>query len=51
MNRKDAIDACRYIMQGPRAYEAERLERIADALVPWTEEKAQGLLAGSGHSE
>jgi len=51
MNRNQAIDACRYIMQGPRAYEAERLERIADALEPWTEEKAQWLLAGSGHSE
>jgi hypothetical protein len=51
MNRKDAIDTCRYIMAGPRAYEAERLDRIADALLPWTEERAQNLLAGSGHSE
>ena len=51
MNRKDAIDACREIMMGPRAYESERLDRIAEALLPWTEEKAQWLLAGTGHSE
>ena len=51
MNRKEAIDACRYIMAGPRAYEMERLDRIAEALLPWTEEQAQYLLAGTGHTE
>jgi Phage portal protein, SPP1 Gp6-like len=51
MNRQQAIDSARYIMAGPRAYEAERLDRIAEALLPWTEEQAQRLLAGTGHSE
>lgn len=51
MNREQAIDHCRYILQGPRAYESERLDRIAEALKPWTEEKAQWLLADTGHAE
>ena len=45
MNKKDAIEACRYIMQGPRAYESDRLDRIANSLLPWTNERAQALLA------
>ena len=51
MNREQAIDACRHIMAGPRAYELDRLDRIACALLPWTAEKAQALLAGTGHTE
>ena len=51
MNKHDAIEMTRHIMTGPRAYEMERLDRIADSLTPWNEEKAQYLLAGSGHSE
>jgi Phage portal protein, SPP1 Gp6-like len=51
MNRETAINTCREIMAGPRAYEMERLDKIADALLPWTEEHAEFLLAGSGHSE
>ena len=41
MNRDKVIDAVRYIMQGPRAFEADRLERIAEAIKPWTPESAQ----------
>ena len=51
MNRTKALDAVRYIMQGPRAFEAERLDRINEALKPWTPERARYILAGAGHSE
>ena len=36
MNRNQVLDSVRYIMSGPRAFEAERLERIAEAMKPWT---------------
>ena len=51
MNRYEAVDAVREIMAGPRAYEAERLDRIAGALRPWTPEMAAYSLAATGHSE
>jgi hypothetical protein len=51
VNRKQALDSVRYILTGPRAYESERLDRIAEALKPWTTEKAQWLLADTGHAE
>jgi len=51
VNREQAIDSVRYILQGPRAFEAERLERINEALRPWTPETAAWLLANTGHTE
>jgi hypothetical protein len=36
VNREQVIDAVRDIMTGARCYEMERLERIHDALKPWT---------------
>lgn len=35
MNKAQAIDAVREMLQGPRAYESQRLERIAHAMAPW----------------
>lgn len=51
MNRDQVIESVRYIMAGPRAYEAERLDRIANALLPWTPEEAKNRLSATGHSE
>jgi hypothetical protein len=51
VNRDQAIDAARYILQGPRAFEAERLDRIAAALQPWTPDSARFMLAATGHTE
>jgi hypothetical protein len=51
VNKYQALDAARYIMAGPRAYEAERLDRINEALKPWTEESAAWRLNAAGHSE
>jgi hypothetical protein len=44
------IDSVRYVMQGPRAFEAERLDRIAEAMKPWTPESAARRLAATGHT-
>jgi hypothetical protein len=51
MNKQQVIESCRYILQGPRAFEAERLERIAAAMQPWTPSQAQFLLVKAGHAE
>jgi hypothetical protein len=51
MNRDRVIESVRYIMQGPRAFEAERLDKIAEALKPWTPESAAYRLAATGHTE
>lgn len=40
MRREAAIDAAREMLQGPRAYEAPRLELLDAALKPWTTEQA-----------
>lgn len=40
MNKAQAIDAVRNMLQGPRAFESVRLERIAAAMQPWTPDNA-----------
>ncbi|WP_228002149.1 phage portal protein [Nocardia australiensis] len=40
MNRKQAIDAVRLMLQGPRTFELERLDKIDAAMRPWTAERA-----------
>lgn len=40
MNKASAIAAVQEIMKGARAAEAIRLDKLADALRPWTEEEA-----------
>lgn len=44
MNRKQVVDAVREIMFNARAFEAERLEPIADSLKPWTYEQSVAML-------
>ncbi len=51
MNRKDVIEAVRYIMMGPRVAELERLNQIACALKPWTPLAASQNLAATGRRE
>lgn len=51
MNREQAVDAVRYILSGPRIFEAERLDRIAESLKPMTPFDAQRALAATGHTE
>jgi hypothetical protein len=51
VNRDQVLDSVRYIMAGPRAFEQDRLDRIAEALKPWTPDSAAYRLAASGHSE
>ena len=51
MNREKAIEAARYILSGPRIYEAERLDRIAEAIKPWTASMAESRLYAAGHNE
>lgn len=36
MNKAQAIDAVRNMLQGPRAFESQRLEKIRSAMEPWT---------------
>lgn len=48
MNKAQAIDAVRNMLQGPRAYEMPRLERIREAMLPWTEENAISHLQVKG---
>ena len=40
MNKAQAIDAVRNMLQGPRAFEAVRLDRIHAAMQPWTARNA-----------
>ncbi|WP_280454786.1 phage portal protein [Nocardia brasiliensis] len=44
MNRQQAVDAARYMLQGPRWYEAQRLEVLATAMRPWTASTALAAL-------
>ncbi|QFG08858.1 portal protein [Mycobacterium phage MalagasyRose] len=48
LSRKSAIDMVRHILAGPRPYELERCNRIADALRPWTEANAHQMLRRKG---
>lgn len=51
MDRKAVIEAVRYIMQGPRFAELERLDYIAEAMKPWTIYGAAANLAATGRSQ
>jgi hypothetical protein len=51
LNRKQVIDAVRYIMQGPRFAELERLDVIAEAMKPWTAYGAARNLLATGRTE
>jgi hypothetical protein len=51
VNRKQAVDSVRYILQGPRAAELERLDPIAESLKPWTPVQAVQQLEASGRRE
>ena len=51
MNKNSALDAAREILIGARAYEMTRLDQIHDALLPWTVEDAQHILAAQGRRE
>lgn len=51
MDRRRVIEAVRYIMQGPRSAELERLDVIADALRPWSRYQAIRQLQLTGRSE
>ncbi|MBF6368416.1 phage portal protein [Nocardia puris] len=44
MNRQSAVDAVRHMLQGPRWYEAQRLEVLAAAMRPWTAQEALSAL-------
>ncbi|WP_328439124.1 phage portal protein [Nocardia puris] len=44
MNRQSAVDAVRHMLQGPRWYEAQRLEVLAAAMRPWTARTALAAL-------
>ena len=44
MNKRQALDAVREMLAGPRAYESERLEALANAVRPWTSEYALSQL-------
>ncbi|MFV8317126.1 phage portal protein [Mycobacterium sp. 23] len=48
MDRRKVIDAVREILAGPRCFELERLERIHDALKPWTPDSAARYLERAG---
>lgn len=50
MNRTQVVEAVRYIMQGPRFYELERLDAIAEAMKPWTAYGAARHLASVGRT-
>lgn len=51
MNRTQVIEAVRYIMQGPRCAELERLDPIAEALKPWSNADAQHQIQATGRRE
>ena len=44
MNREQALRAVRHMLAGPRAYESERLEGLAQAVRPWTDTYALSQL-------
>lgn len=44
MNREQALRATRDMLAGPRAFEAERLEGLAEAVRPWTDTYALSQL-------
>lgn len=48
MNREQAISAARDILAGPRAYEAERLDALSNAVRPWTDAYALSQLEIKG---
>jgi hypothetical protein len=50
VNRTQVIDAVRYIMQGPRYFELERLNAISEAMKPWTAYGAAANLALTGRT-
>lgn len=51
MDRKNAVEAARYIMSGPRPVELERLDVIAEALKPWSRYGAIRQLQLTGRTE
>lgn len=50
MNKAQAIDAARNVLVSARSYEAQRLDRIAAAMLPWTAENAMGHLHAKGQT-
>lgn len=51
MDRKKVIDSVRFIIQGPRYEELQRLDQIHQALKPWTPAGAICNLAETGRTE
>lgn len=51
MNRKQVLEAVREIMFNARVDELVRLDQIAEAMKPWTYERAVNLLADQGRSD
>ncbi len=51
MDRRKVIEAVQHIMGGPRCFELQRLERIHEALKPWTPESAARHLERTGNSK
>jgi hypothetical protein len=51
VNRQQVLEAVRYIMAGPRFFELERLDPIAESLKPWTTWAAANSLERSGRRE
>lgn len=51
MDRRKVIESVRYILGGPRCFEMERLDRIHEALKPWTPYSAACNLARAGHTK
>ncbi|MFF1531453.1 phage portal protein, partial [Cellulomonas sp. NPDC058312] len=48
MNKTQAVEAARHLLQGPRAYESQRLDRIAAAMAPWTRQTALTKVEAKG---
>ncbi|WNM74097.1 portal protein [Mycobacterium Phage Nergal] len=48
LGQRAALDMTRHILAGPRAYEMERLECLAQAVKPWTPENAHAKLRRKG---
>lgn len=51
MDRKKVIESVRYIMSGPRCAELERLDRIHEAIKPWTPFSAAAKVAHTSKTE
>lgn len=51
MDRNKVIESVRYILSGPRCAELERLERIHEALKPWTPFSAARKVAHTSKTE